>query len=244
MGAATALQMLNPTLNPIATRQRFGQSYTYTQRKRRRTNTLGTKVRRIVSGMAEVKQKGLTGNTGITSNVIYTFGCNNLLTQGTDGDERIGDAVNFKNWHIRFNFTTPSNDTGAYSYRVIVFKSPLQFAAQQFATGDFTAADIFVDNSVITGAGFLSQTDPEKVTVLYDTTIDIASQITSIADSQTIDVVVPLNKAKFKYADSVNAWGRDFNYYMVLIPYKVGGTSGVTSAGGALYSTKVTFSDI
>lgn len=166
-----------------------------------------------------------------THNTIFAFSPTQAITQGTTNESRIGDAVYLEALKIKGLYHSDAA-AGAYTLRILIGYSGEEYNCPgSFITG-FAATDIFLPN---TGSTFRTSSivNPKAFTVLYDSTIEVNSNIVSTQEVKNFEDIIQLKK-KFSYQSSGSQYGKDQNLYIILVSTVLGGITGVTSSGATM----------
>lgn len=241
---------LMPAAYKIATQMATGTPYsggntrtrTYTTKKRK-SNPSKKSIKAVMMRnidnhhMSTNDSTIVVTNAGFTHNTLYTHNITGQITQGTANSNRIGDKIHIQSYRVRGSFIAPTT-AGAYTYRVIVCWSGNEFTAPNLTSGIGSAA-LFLPN---TGGSNLTTglIDPKAVTVLYDETYDINSQVSPVADISSVAFTVPINQ-DFVYENAGAVFGKFKNMYLIVLGFAAGGTPGTTLLGTALFSEDIIF---
>lgn len=163
------------------------------------------------------------------------------IVQGTSNAQREGDSVDLCALKVR-GFYNSAATAGAYSCRILVGWTGEEYALPStFGTG-LTTSEIFLANTVTSfvPSGIVN---PKAFTVLYDTVIDINSQIAATLDLESFAFTVPLNDTTFPYQADASAFGKTKNLAIVAVAGVAGGTIGTTAAGGITLTYDLVFKD-
>jgi len=122
-----------------------------------------------------------------------------------------------------------STAAGAYQFRILVGYSGEEYTANNYTTTRLTATELFLPDTFNWGVNGLI--NPKAFTCLYDSTVDINSQITGVADITNHAFTVDLGNQHFNYQSSGSTFGKTRNLYMLVIGCAAGGVSGVSPVG-------------
>jgi len=198
-------------------------------------------VKRILMRQMELKQLSLVGGTGtITENTLYYYNISAQIVQGIADGNRIGDSINLVSLEFRYRFLSDTA-ANATTYRLIIGwtgeesnPSALNFAN----TGAFATTDVFAPVGAL---AFVNACINRKTfTPLFDTLIDINSQITGIADCLSGAFLVPLKSQKFDYQDRGAIYGKRKNLVGLLIGQN---HTAATTCGDMQFNILIKFRD-
>lgn len=238
---AAAAILAASTQTARRTRMARSQTHTQTTTKRRkkapRANTFKQKMLATKPAFHDsVSDSDL--QVAHKHNTIYAFSPTQAITQGTANDNRIGDRVYLEAIKIKGLYHSDSA-TGAYTMRILVGYSSEEYnAATVFITG-FAITDIFLPN---TGSSFRtsSMVNPKAFTTLYDSTIEVNSNIANTQEVKNFEDIIYLKK-DFSYQSSGSQYGKDQNLYVIVCSTVLGGTTGVTNAGATFMTYDLIF---
>lgn len=173
------------------------------------------------------------GEQGIAMvhNSIYTCNLTYRISQGTTNSTRIGDSIVLCGLKVK-GFYTGETTANGYGFRFIVGYSGEEYSTGVFTTSGLTTTELFLPNTT-TNSTTISQINPKAFTVLYDERLTCNSQISAVKDRVDYNFYVPLNNTSFQYQSSGGSLGKNKNLYMIMIADVLGGTTGVTAAGGS-----------
>jgi len=215
-----------------------------TQRKKpqRKVATVAA-VKRMLSGVLEKKQLAVPLDTlfpNATSDTVLSHNITAQLTQGTTDGKRVGDEVYLNALHINGSIITDVK-AGFYRFRILVGWSGEEYdpAAADITTGGLGASQVFVQNptEILTGI-----VNTKAFTTLYDTILDISSQIDGCNEGQTFRTVIPLNQ-KFKYNGAGDKYGKTKNLYIIMVPKFFGPVTPAANIGIQYTSYVLKYSD-
>jgi len=215
--------------------RRFSQQ----QRYRHNTAPMSISKRRKLTGRGQsfhalaVKELPAKhyANASITSlphNTILSVVPTTGITQGLTNTNRIGDHVQLCAIKLKGSLNSASAANG-YSYRVLVGWTGEEYNLPTVLGSGLGSTELFIVNTD-TGWETNGIINPKAFTVLSDSTYDINSQITGVADCMSFATTVPLNM-KFDYQANGSIYGKTKNLAVIVIGSVIGGTSGTTSAG-------------
>lgn len=223
LGGQTISSVGRPLGLSTRTRYRKGVSRTKTMKAKRSTKRTAKRklatvsaVKKMIKGNMEVKQLNRTPSfANLLKNTIYSYNLTAQIVQGTADGNRIGDSV-FLNrlvGNIRFN---TDSEAAYYQYRCLVVMSGEEFNpdVNNFSAAGLSATDIFMASAT----GWITAVVNTKAcTVLYDTIIDINSQINGYEDGHIIRLNLKLPKGKFNYQSLGSVYGKTRNLYLVIV---------------------------
>lgn len=175
-----------------------------------------------------------SSSTALTHDTIFTVIPTAGVTQGTANTNRIGDFIDLCAIKIK-GFFQSAVASNIYSYRILVGYTGEEYNLPTvLGSGGLTSTELFIPNTSANWAvnGIIN---PKAFTVLYDTTIDINSVLTTVADLSSFSFSVPLS-GKFEYQASASTYGKTRNLAVCIIGSVGGGTIGSTSAGQVVMS--------
>lgn len=204
-------------------------------------------VRKTILGMAATYHDTQNDNTvtvAATHNTIYTSNVTAKVVTGTNDTDRQGDQIYMMGLKVKGVVQTATASNG-YQYRIIVGYSGEEYNATGFGTGatGLAAAEVFLPS---TGSNFATNQiiNPKTFTVLYDQTIDLNSQLTSVSDMYGVDFFIPM-KTKFPYQAQGSIYGKYKNLYIVVVSsVSAGGVPGTTLSGSISLSTALQFKNL
>lgn len=235
--------------NMPAIPKQYGRS---TRRTRTTKKTMGkskSTIKKTILSMAptymhQQNDSGLAQN--MTMNNIYSSNITAKLLQGTLDSQRQGDEVYLTGLKVKGNFVTPTA-SNAYQYRVIVGWSGEEYNTANFGSSGagtgLIAAEIFLP---FTGGQYATSSviNPKTITVLYDQTVDMNSQLTGTADIFGLDFYVPLSK-KFAYQAAGSVYGKTKNLYLIVVStVGIGGVPLTTASGGVNVNTVLSYKNL
>lgn len=163
----------------------------------------------------------------MTHDTIYTLIPTGGITQGTGNTNRIGDTAHLAALKIKGYFQSASA-SNAYTFRLLVGWTGEEYALPTVFGIGLSAGEIFLPNTSAWQANGI--VNPKTFTVLYDTNIDINSQVALTADLQSFAFSVPINQ-DFDYQAAGSTFGKSKNLAIVIIGEIAGGVSGATVTG-------------
>lgn len=198
-------------------------------------------MRRVALRQLETKDYPyvITGSA-LLHNSTTTFNLNYYIGQGTGDANRIGDEIFLKGFKVGLQIN-PSTGYSAISYRVLLIRSK-----QAVYNTSISYSNIFKQSS---SSNLVNPVDTEKVTVLKSRTVKYVSPVlvnatpTYATRPVTVNMWCNMRNQKFKYDGDNSGFGKFYNYYLVVMPYAVGGSDGVTNLGTALGHTTVYYKD-
>jgi len=206
-----------------------------TTNKRRRPNPRSSFKQLMLKNTA-AKHKTANPSTAMTHNTMYTYNVTGQIVQGDSNQDRDGDSINLEALKLRGFFDT-SATAGAYSFRIIVGYSGEEYAATNFTTVGLTSGEVFLPNA---SNNFTGVINPKAFTVIFDSNVDINSQVAGASDISSMLKTISL-KRKFPYQATASVFGKDVNLYVVVVGYVVGGVAGVTAVGEVSLATDCIF---
>lgn len=181
------------------------------------------------------------GVFNMTSNTIYSLNLTAFIDQGVTNQDRQGDAIFLEMLKLRgyVNSTTAGN---AYSFRVMVGWSGEDYTLVTMANTGLTGSEIFLPSTGTTSTVHRI-VNPKAFTVLYDSTIDVNSQLSTSADISSVIADIPLYQ-KFQYQSTASALGKTKNLFLVVIGYGVGLTTGSGVVGSSQINSALSFKNL
>jgi len=216
---------------------RYGQgSRTMTTTNKRKRQTGRVSFKQLMLKNTAAKHKTTNSSIAMVQNNIYTMNITAAIVQGDTNQDRDGDHVNLEALKLR-GFVDTAVTAGAYAFRYIVGYSGEEVLSTTWTGAGLTGGEIFLPGGT---SNFTSIINPKTFTVLYDTTIDINSQVAGASDISSIVKTISL-KRDFNFQSTASAFGKDTNLYMICIGIVIGGTSGTTIIGEVSMSTDCIF---
>lgn len=203
-------------------------------------------IQTLKSLISENKQKIVSNNTPAswTHNTIYTFNPLSNIPIGAGENSRIGASIHVKSIRLNYEFTTfgASNPDDQVMVRLMWVKNIAQGGSGTDIPGSFLASsDLFLTTSG--GNGIKNIPDFTRSTVISDQIVRLPTSHVSgryVAAVGSCDMMVPF---QFHYNSPTSNYGKDYNYYLVLIPYVAAGTTGTTIAGTVRFDCLTNFTD-
>jgi hypothetical protein len=189
---------------------------------------------RILVVNGTVAAAGFTHNTLITSNPLY------LISQGTGDSNRIGDTIHVDSISLKLLFDTATATIGAAGIktRVMLIACTAQYAVTAFTSG-VGSTDMFYASSTNL---LTTRLNPRLCKVLCDEIIDVKPTVANIGALGYGHIECKVD-APFEFRTGTN-YGTAANLYLVMVPYVVSGTSGVTTCGAFGFDYAVSYRDI
>lgn len=209
--------------------------------KRRKKRGPYKSFKKLVYDTEPAKHYTFDGSTSTTHNTIYTCSPTQGIVQGTGATARIGDEVYLCALKLH-GLAVAATASNAYKYRVLVGWTGEEYStaniANQFVSG-LGAAEIFLPNTAatLTVNGIVNS---KAITIIHDETIDINSQISTVADWSSFSYTVPLNMV-YPYQASGSVFGKNKNLVVIVTSAVAGGTTGTTSTGSFVISADLIF---
>jgi len=177
-------------------------------------------------------------------NFIYTANLSAQIPQGTAIQSRQGDEVYLTSLHLKGIIGSDVVSNG-YQYRVMILMSGEEYTGTNFSATQLTYSEIFLNT---TGAGSLlyatvAPVNPKAVTVLYDETFDLDSQVPVTRNVTSFERNIPLYR-KYSYQGSGSVMGKKQNIYAVFIPCALNGADGTTPTGQIVMSARLGFKNL
>lgn len=163
----------------------------------------------------------------VNANVIYTLGFTQQVVQGDSNSQRDGDAIYLEALKINGHFQA-STTSNAFKCRILIGYSGEEFNPQTFLPSLLGTTDVFFPSTYYAN-GIVN---PKAFTVLYDTTLDVNSQVSGVSSLQSFSATIPL-KRMHSYQANGSVYGKTRNLYAVCVPFGVGTASG--TAVGSIY---------
>lgn len=212
----------------------FGKySVSYTKRN------LATTVKNIVRRGLETPQHFVTldtiNNTALTHNTLYCWNPIVGIAQGTAYGNRIGDEIHVDS--IKVNSLLTCNVTSPQIYRLMLVKSTKQYNVPNWGSALGTN-NLFIGGTGagITPCGIL---DPKLCTLVWEKEFKLIPSIASQVNYTCIRETIHIDQ-KFVYQTNSN-FGKNNNYYFVLVGYVDGGVTGTTSVGKIVTNSDLIF---
>lgn len=201
-------------------------------------------IKNTMLSMATTYRQQISDNTcGATllHNSIFSYNLSAQLGQGTGNTNRQGDQVYLEAVKFR-GYVRSAATAGGYTYRVLVGWSGEEYIPAGLTTAGLSFAEIFLPQTG-TYNGAAAIVNPKAFTVLFDSNVDINSQIAAVTDINSIVFNVPL-KQKFAFQATASNYGKTKNLYIVVIGSLPGATAGVTGAGDAAINCDIIFKNL
>lgn len=224
--------------------------------KRSLRKVIKREVKREDKKLAEAKLKGWVPVTpgGLTHNTIALFNPLGNMSQGASQYQKQGDKIQVEGMHLRCIWT-PAVSTSTQFLRVLIVKQPVTYGvnANGTATDGFSTGINLSDLEYLNASGVsLSSTgvaaiqmqhDPKKMPILYDKVYRCDQEGPGgLTLARVVDINYNFN-TKFEFRPGTN-YGLSKNYYVILIPSILGGTTGTSSVGDFSLSGKMIFKDL
>lgn len=204
-------------------------------------------IAQVKNSLTEKKTKIVsTSTTGYVHNTCYTHAPLANIPIGTGPNSRLGQVIqnvnlNYKMMLGNLNAAVATQATPIF-VRVFVVKSRAQYqsGSDTFGSG-IGSTDLFESGTTYFNIAAL---DTNKVVILYDKIIKLAPTNTLVTKSNDVQILdINLDLGKMDYLTPTSNYGKNNNPYICLIPYVVGGTTGVTVCGEIQCEGEVTFHD-
>ena len=248
--------VLSKTAQALANAQpsHIGQSFsnpvtrtkTMTKYQRKRKSNPGKKVatvaavKRMIGNVVETKQffAGPTV-TGMAAGTVYSVNLTAQVVQGTLDGNRVGDSILLDHLALRGKFNSPTTPVGHYQCRILVVYSGEEYnPAATFSSSGLAYTELM--GTPYTATQVIGILNHKAITVLYDNTVEVSSQITNVTNGVTFGHVVNLKGAKFPYQALSNTMGKTKNLYLIAI---AGGTSTTADFGNVVINYKLQYKD-
>lgn len=222
-------------------RKSYGKSTSSVKTSKRSTAKASSVVKKTILSMANTKthqQNDSSLAQLMTHNNIYTNNLTAKLQYGTADNQRIGDEVYLTNLVIRGNYISALAAKG-YQCRVIVGYSGEEFDPANF--GSSGAGTGLIHDQIFlptTGTQYATASiiNPKAITVLYDRTVTLNSNLDGVAEMSYMDFSVPLYK-KFPYQAGAGIYGKTKNLYLIVVGAVQAGVPLTTACGSVNIST-------
>lgn len=211
---------------------------------KKKVATSGGKVKEELLRMATRYHSSVPDTTGgvfgMTQNTLYALNLTGKIRQGTDNTSRQGDACFLEGLTLRGFFNTASA-SNAYVFRVMVVWSGADYANTNMSSSSLTYPEVFLPST-----GFTSITNaivnPKAVTVLYDNTIDLNSQVANSPDVMSVLATCKLDQ-KFQFKSDSSVFGKTKNLYLVIGGFGIG-QAALTPVGSGQFATDIRFKNL
>jgi len=199
--------------------QRGGMSYsrTLTKNKRKNRNSKKSFRRKVLD---TVNAKHYTWGTGTTlvQGAVHCLMPTRDIVRGIADYHRIGDSVELEAFKIKGCIRTDTDSKG-YVVRLLVLWSGEENTtlSSTWATTGLTTTELFLPNTDALNPtnGIVNK---KAVSILYDQTFELNSQVTSARTVHTLEATIPIHQ-KFPYQADGSTFGKFKNLYVVCIPY-------------------------
>ena len=197
----------------------------------------------LIKRTGEAKQKLVVGGAvpAMLQNTLYTFNPLGNIAIGTGTINRIGSSIFIKSFDIRMTLSLNGATSGLETthFRILCVKID-----QEYLTGsDAMSAGVGSTDLFVNGSNQMinAHIDPNKATVLYDEVHRVGGE--TQLNSQFLSIKGLIKDKSIRYATPTSNYSNFGNYYLVIAPYTVGKTSGVTIVGDVRFETQVNFTD-
>ena len=190
---------------------------------------LAGQVKNIVRrSLEEVQHKFINPDfLNMTHNTWYTLNLLGNIPQGTSAtNTRNGDEIHLD--CIKISHLFNSAQVNKTVFRVMIVKSPVQTLASSDNYGSGLGGPNLVQSGAF--ADIFSHPNPKATTVLFDKTYSPQLQNQAAQQIFTTDSHLLKIDSKIQYAQSSN-FGKWSNYYVCIVAWIPGGTTGVTTVG-------------
>ena len=190
--------------------------------KRQRTLATVATVKRMIGGVLEKKQMCYMANQAFAvsnTNIAHSTNLTAKILQGTTDGTRVGDSVTLNSLHFNMTFLT-AQVASYYRYRVIFGWSGEEYNPTNFGTTTGLAGnEIFIGATSGSGNDTATQIINTKAfTPIYDTLVEINSNISAVNDGKSIRGVVSLAGQKFDYQQAGSVQGKKKNLFCIIVP--------------------------
>lgn len=209
--------------------------------------------KKVVRSTVEPKRfiNRLDEETGLTQNTVYTHNITELITKGTDDDNRIGERIHLKNLLVDYEVHGVFAGNALYDgyhkqFRILVIKSRHEFSTSGWDSGaTFGSTELFEHGHV--NHFMKGPILKENVTVLFDKCITYQHPSKTDVNISNKNGVfnVPLD-CTYQYNDQFatsSTFGKNWNLYLVLIPHIPGGTTAESMQSEFNFAYHINFSD-
>lgn len=216
-----------------------GMSYTSTVKRRKRKFKQIRSLKSKIVATLPAKHNTFNAYTGLQANSAYTLQPTRNIGQGTDIQSRIGDEIFLEALKLKGHFET-NNESNAFVYRIIVgFTGEETNGIASWAATGLTAAEVYQPGTfTILTNGLVNK---KSVTVLYDETFDLNSQVEGAPTIHGFDMLVPI-KQNFSYQSAGSTYGKTKNLFVWVVGYSPG-ISGASFVGNINCSVDLIFKD-
>lgn len=165
--------------------------------------------------------KHLTSDSrvGVGSDTVYAVNVTAQVIQGDSNAQRDGDAIFMEALKLKGHFESDPV-SNAYKCRVLA-----GYSGEEFTAATFTATAL-VPLFFPASQNYNAIVNPKAFTCLYDTTMDLNSQVEGDVTIQSFETTIPL-KQMFPYQASASVYGKTKNLYIIVVAYGVGLAVGV-----------------
>lgn len=238
---------LTKKIMPPVERQQYKSGRKAYKQGTKKGGTVLSKTKKAIITMAQTYNHyiadNVCGNGALLHNVVYSYNMTSSLVQGTAVNQRQGDQVYLKDLKLK-GFINSSTSSNSYSYRIMVGFSGEEFNPATLLSTGLGGSDPQQIWLPTYGASYVNGiVNTKAFTVLLDSTIDLNSQITGAADLQSFEVTVPLFQ-KFQYQSAASVYGKTKNLYVIVSPFAVSGTPGITGCGATYIGANLSFKNL
>lgn len=209
--------------------------------KRKSKQSLSDKIRKISIRQHEIKNWNNGTSAAFTHSTQQSFNMTAGVVQGTTNGTRNGDEITLNSVRAQVLITAPTT-AGAYSYRVMFFYSGEEFSSTSFSTVGLAFAETFLPGAVV-GTNVAGIVNRKAISLLFDTVVNINSNLAATQDVVHFPVNIKLGNVKFPYQSAAGIYGKFKNLYCVVTPYVAGGTTGVTTCGNVAINYSLDYRD-
>lgn len=188
---------------------------TMTKLRQRRTAFRKSFKQKVLS-IPPAKHLTSDSRVGVGSDTIYSVNVTAQVAQGDANNQRDGDAIYMEALKIKGQFESDPV-SNAYKCRVLVGYSGEEYTAASFSSATLVGNQVFFSGT----NNYNAIVNPKAFTCLYDTTMDLNSQIEGDVTIQSFESTIPL-KQMLPYQSSGSVYGKYKNLYIVVVAYGVG----------------------
>jgi len=211
------------------------------QAKTKVSAAIKREIRKVSMRNTEIKNCSTGSSASLTHATQQAYNQTAIIINGTNSLQRVGDEIFLQYLRLNFLISAPTT-AGAYSYRLMAVYSSEEYANTSFSTASLAFSEMFLINATA-GTNVSAVPNLKAITILYDTVVDVNSNITGVSEVANVHTVINLKNHRFPYQAGGSAQGKFKNLYIVVIPYVVGGVVGTTGCGTVNCNASLDFRD-
>lgn len=235
--ALSQRKTIQPTIMPY---RKPSRTYTQTKRKSKLRGPSKGSVLATIRSAQPAKHISRQISANLLQNEGQSANLTANIVQGVEDSERLGDSVYLEAVKLNVTCETPTT-AGAYSFRLIAGFSGEEYSNVSMANTGLSYAQMFLPATGATNFYQINNAINAKAfTTLFDQVVNINSTISSVRDTQSFHVTIPL-KQKFDYQSAFSVYGKTKNLYVYGIGSVAGGTDNTTAVGNVFVTYDLIF---